>query len=209
MSGIRLAGGVGDYGVRVYTRNRTEAVRRYAALFKMNADPLGDEFQQASKQLEGLEQYLLQLWRESWARPSGGLALTRSGLMRWPGAQTGPRTGSRRAGRWTVAALPRSLPVRNGVSAYTTIETAAIMIRARQESTIRIRRDRMSAASPGRPNEVSLDASRGSSSASLRSISSRMRCSSMDRAMATSEPRPATAAEPGGRRSRFYYPPTD
>jgi hypothetical protein len=62
---IRLAGGVGDYGVHVYTRNRAEAVRRYAALFKMNADPLGDEFQQARKRLEGLEQYLIQLWRES------------------------------------------------------------------------------------------------------------------------------------------------
>ena len=62
---IRLAGGVGDYGVHVYTRNRTEAVRRYAALFKMNADPLGDEFQQARKRLEGLEQYLVQIWRES------------------------------------------------------------------------------------------------------------------------------------------------
>jgi hypothetical protein len=62
---IRLAGGVGDYGVRVYTRNRTEAVRRYAALFEMDADPLGDEFQQAKKRLEGLEQYLVQLWRES------------------------------------------------------------------------------------------------------------------------------------------------
>jgi hypothetical protein len=62
---IRLAGGVGDYGVRVYTRNRAEAVRRYAALFEMDADPLGDEFQQAKKRLEGLEQYLVQLWRES------------------------------------------------------------------------------------------------------------------------------------------------
>ena len=61
---VRLAGGVGDYGVRVYTRNRADAVRRYADLFKMNADPLGDEFQQARKRLEGLEQYLLQLWRE-------------------------------------------------------------------------------------------------------------------------------------------------
>jgi hypothetical protein len=62
---VRLAGGVGDYGVRVYTRNRAEAVRRYAALFEMDADPLGDEFQQAKKRLEGLEQYLVQLWRES------------------------------------------------------------------------------------------------------------------------------------------------
>jgi hypothetical protein len=62
---VRLVGGVGDYGVRVYTRNRTEAVRRYAALFKLKADPLGDEFQQARRRLEGLEQYLIQLWRES------------------------------------------------------------------------------------------------------------------------------------------------
>jgi hypothetical protein len=62
---VRLAGGVGDYGVRVYTRNRAEAVRRYATLFEMDADPLGDEFQQAKKQIEGLEQYLVQLWRES------------------------------------------------------------------------------------------------------------------------------------------------
>ena len=62
---VRLVGGVGDYGVRVYTRNRTEAVRRYTALFKLAVDPLGDEFQQARRQLEGLEQYLIQLWRES------------------------------------------------------------------------------------------------------------------------------------------------
>ena len=61
----RLSGGVGDYGVRVYTRNRTEAVRRYNELYTLNADPLGDDFQQARKHLEGLEQYLLQLWRES------------------------------------------------------------------------------------------------------------------------------------------------
>jgi hypothetical protein len=62
---LRLSGGVGDYGVRVYTRNRSEAVRRYGELYILNADPLGDEFQQARKRLEGLEQYLLQLWRES------------------------------------------------------------------------------------------------------------------------------------------------
>jgi len=62
---VRLSGGVGDYGVRVYTRNRTEAIRRYDELFVTNPDPLGDEFQQARKRLEGLEQYLLQLWRES------------------------------------------------------------------------------------------------------------------------------------------------
>ena len=62
---LRLTGGVGDYGVRVYTRNRGEAVRRYDELFVTNPDPLGDEFQQERKRLEGLEQYLLQFWRES------------------------------------------------------------------------------------------------------------------------------------------------
>lgn len=65
LAAVRLAGGVGDYVVRVYTRNRAEATQRYAALFKGNADPLSDEFQQAKKGLDGLEQYLLQLWRES------------------------------------------------------------------------------------------------------------------------------------------------
>ncbi len=62
---VRLSGGVGDYGARVYTRNRAAAVQRYAELFQLHSDPLGDEFQQARKRLEGMEQYLLQIWRES------------------------------------------------------------------------------------------------------------------------------------------------
>src|SRR5262245_53536535 len=62
---VRLSGGVGDYGARVYTRNRAAAVQRYQELFELHADPLSDDFQQARKQLEGLEQYLLQIWRES------------------------------------------------------------------------------------------------------------------------------------------------
>jgi hypothetical protein len=62
---MRLSGGVGDYGARVYTRNRTAAVQRYQELFQLHPDPLGDDFQQARKRLEGLEQYLVQLWRES------------------------------------------------------------------------------------------------------------------------------------------------
>jgi hypothetical protein len=65
VGGLRLSGGTGDYGVRIYTRNRTAALQRYSELFQLNADPLDDEFQQARKQLEGLEQYLIQLWRES------------------------------------------------------------------------------------------------------------------------------------------------
>jgi hypothetical protein len=62
---LRLSGGVGDYGVRLYTRNRTAARESYGQLYQRFADPLSDEFQQARKQLEGMEQYLLQLWRES------------------------------------------------------------------------------------------------------------------------------------------------
>jgi hypothetical protein len=65
IQGLRLSGGVGDYGVHIYTRNRTAARQSYAELFQQESDPLSDEFQQARKQLEGLEQYLLQLWRES------------------------------------------------------------------------------------------------------------------------------------------------
>jgi hypothetical protein len=65
VAGLRLSGGVGDYGVRVYTRNRAAALHSYEELFRQDADPLSDEFQQARKKLEGMEQYLLQLWRES------------------------------------------------------------------------------------------------------------------------------------------------
>jgi hypothetical protein len=65
VDGLRLSGGVGDYGVRIYTRNRAAAMQSYSELFNQDADPLSDEFQQARKQLEGMEQYLLQLWRES------------------------------------------------------------------------------------------------------------------------------------------------
>jgi hypothetical protein len=64
VAGLRLSGGVGDYGVRIYTRNRVAAQQSYTSLFSEH-DPLSDDFQQARKQLEGMEQYLLQLWRES------------------------------------------------------------------------------------------------------------------------------------------------
>jgi len=67
--GLRLAGGVGDYSVRVYAGNRDQVTRRYAQLFDRHRNPLSDEFQQEKKTLEGLERYLVQLWRES-LRPS-------------------------------------------------------------------------------------------------------------------------------------------
>jgi hypothetical protein len=56
---------VGDYVVRVYARNRREVQRLYEEMFDRGVDPLSDEFQQARKNLEGLEQYLLQFWREN------------------------------------------------------------------------------------------------------------------------------------------------
>ena len=62
---LKLAGGVGDYVVRVFARNRAEVTHRYEDLFRRGLDPLSDEFEQARRSLDGLEQYLLQLWRGS------------------------------------------------------------------------------------------------------------------------------------------------
>jgi hypothetical protein len=62
---LKLGGGVGDYVVRVFARNRTEVPRRYQDLFRRGLDPLSDAFEQARRTLDGLEQYLLQLWRGS------------------------------------------------------------------------------------------------------------------------------------------------
>ena len=45
--------------------NRDQVTRRYAELFDRHRNPLSDEFQQEKKTLEGLERYLVQLWRES------------------------------------------------------------------------------------------------------------------------------------------------
>ena len=72
--GLRLAGGVGDYSVRVYAGNRDQVTRRYAALFDRHRNPLSDEFQQEKKTLEGLERYLVQLWRESLSEAAYGPA---------------------------------------------------------------------------------------------------------------------------------------
>ena len=62
---LQLAGGVGNYVIRVFARNRREVERLYSELFGRGVDPLSDEFEQARKALEGREQYLLQLWREA------------------------------------------------------------------------------------------------------------------------------------------------
>jgi len=65
VGGLRLVGGTGDYCVRIYARNREQVVQLYRELFDRYGDPLGDEFQRARKDLESLEQYLIQLWRLS------------------------------------------------------------------------------------------------------------------------------------------------
>jgi hypothetical protein len=71
--GLHLGGGVGDYSVRVYASNRDVVTRRYTALFDRHRNPLSDEFQQEKRTLEGLERYLVQLWRESLADTDYGL----------------------------------------------------------------------------------------------------------------------------------------
>ena len=84
--GLRLAGGVGDYSVRVYAGNRDVVTRRYSALFDRHLNPLSDEFQQERRALEGLERYLVQLWRESLA-----------GVQLWRESLVGPGYGSAEA----------------------------------------------------------------------------------------------------------------
>ena len=62
---LRLSGGVGNYEVRVYARYREAVVRMYEELFSHHRDPLSDDFQREKRKLEGVERYLIQLWRDS------------------------------------------------------------------------------------------------------------------------------------------------
>jgi hypothetical protein len=68
VSGLRLSGGVGNYEVRVYARYREVVVQMYGDLFNRHKDPLSDEFQREKRKLEGVERYLVQLWRDSLSR---------------------------------------------------------------------------------------------------------------------------------------------
>ena len=67
VSALRLSGGVGNYEVRVYARYREAVVQMYTDLFNQHRDPLSDEFQREKRKLEGVERYLVQLWRDSLA----------------------------------------------------------------------------------------------------------------------------------------------
>jgi hypothetical protein len=62
---LRLSGGVGDYEVRVFARYREAVVRMYEELITQHRDPLSDDFQREKRKLEGVERYLIQLWRDS------------------------------------------------------------------------------------------------------------------------------------------------
>src|SRR5215475_8594483 len=64
---LSVSMGLAGTAVRVYAGNRDQVTRRYAQLFDRHRNPLSDEFQQEKKTLEGLERYLVQLWRESLA----------------------------------------------------------------------------------------------------------------------------------------------
>jgi hypothetical protein len=61
---LRLSGGVGYYEVRVFARFREAVPQMYAELFDRHHDPLSDEFQYEKHKLEGVERYLVQLWRD-------------------------------------------------------------------------------------------------------------------------------------------------
>jgi hypothetical protein len=62
---LRLSGGVGNYEVRVYARYREAVVHMYQELITRHRDPLSDDFQREKRKLEGVERYLIQLWRDS------------------------------------------------------------------------------------------------------------------------------------------------
>ncbi|MDQ2815449.1 MAG: hypothetical protein M3Z75_27285 [Actinomycetota bacterium] len=92
--GLRLGGGVGDYSVRVYAGNRDQVTRRYAELFDHHRNPLSDEFQQEKKTLEGLERYLVQLWRESLSGYGPADAAWAAALWAFTGAAFAPASGA-------------------------------------------------------------------------------------------------------------------
>lgn len=88
VSRLRLSGGVGNYEVRVYARYREAVVQMYEELFNQHKDPLSDEFQREKRKLEGVERYLVQLWRDSLSgyRMGGRVA----GHLRRRGSGHGP-----------------------------------------------------------------------------------------------------------------------
>jgi hypothetical protein len=80
VSWLRLSGGVGNYEVRVYARYRDAVVQMYEELFNRHRDPLSDDFQREKRKLEGVERYLVQLWRDSLPGAGGQPDVAGAGL---------------------------------------------------------------------------------------------------------------------------------
>src|SRR6516162_676065 len=111
VSRLRLSGGVGNYEVRVYARYREAVVQMYTELFDQHKDPLSDDFQREKRKLEGVERYLVQLWRDSLRAclgyglmGLGGAGLGRGGLGRRRGLRRGRVGRVGRGGRAGVRA---------------------------------------------------------------------------------------------------------
>jgi hypothetical protein len=98
VSSLRLSGGVGNYEVRVYARYREAVVQMYTDLFSQHKDPLSDEFQREKRKLEGVERYLVQLWRDSLPPQESCLPLARRVRARAAALMHG-RDSRRRADR--------------------------------------------------------------------------------------------------------------
>ena len=84
----------------MYARYREAVVQMYTDLFNQHKDPLSDEFQREKRKLEGVERYLVQLWRDS-------LSVGRGPLLR-PGRVLrggGERVGAASSYRAVLAAL--------------------------------------------------------------------------------------------------------
>jgi hypothetical protein len=62
LHGLRLAGGLASYRVRVQARDRERVADEYARLFGLHEDVTGAAFARDRRRLEGVERYLLQLW---------------------------------------------------------------------------------------------------------------------------------------------------
>src|SRR5215831_16259864 len=91
--------------------------------------------------------------------------------------------------------LPRSGRARSGSSAYAISDTTVTTTSATHDARTRTRGVRSTFTGPGRPNDVSRAARAGSVLARRCSISARMRCSSMESAMAPPPPVPAAPAQ--------------
>lgn len=63
LHGVRLLGGVGRYRARIRAQHRAEIARLYDALLDRFRDGFSAEFQAALRELQGVEHYLVQLWR--------------------------------------------------------------------------------------------------------------------------------------------------